>query len=685
MLPRVLAGSSVGSIVASIVATRTDEELRETFAKLESFDIGFFNNSRAVELVHHFLARGALHDMAYLQRKLRQLVGGYTFLEAYERTGRILNVSVCPADTNEPARLLNYLTAPHALVWSAVAASSAFPGLFAPQDILARNARGEEVPFNSLAGAYGGGSASAAHLAGAAGAAGGSAAAGGGGDAARRWRDGSLELDLPTFLLAEQFNCNHFVVSQCNPHIVPLLNLKRALGRKWADVFELELRHRCLQSQALLADLVPTKWLTLFTQPWEGDVTVVLPAALWNVGKSITNPTPEDLVRATKLGELHVWEKLSAIEANCAVEATLDACLARLANKARARPLSGLAARIPSWLCMGPGGPGGGVGPQVVASWGNPLDRGGDGDGGGGGGDGSGGNGGGSSGVAWGPWGPGGWRRTGSSAAVLDAAGAAAAAAAVAAPASAASVRACGPPPAGSPEAMAAAAAAAMAGHARVRYHHPPPGQPLAALSSGAGAGGGLLGATHYPASHHAVLPLHHQHEALAGDARVPRVQSWGSDAIADSVADFPADAAAAAAAFGGGGGAGGHHHHLHPHHHHHHLPRAAAAGGCAAGSPGGAVAAFALSGGSSEAATPRSGAADGLASGSGSASASMRASLAGSGGSGGLDPAVAARLDCCDPTASLDLWGGLLPLSSASAALEAAAEAGQALDVIAP
>jgi TAG lipase/steryl ester hydrolase/phospholipase A2/LPA acyltransferase len=31
MLPRVLAGSSVGSIVAGLVATRTDDELREMF------------------------------------------------------------------------------------------------------------------------------------------------------------------------------------------------------------------------------------------------------------------------------------------------------------------------------------------------------------------------------------------------------------------------------------------------------------------------------------------------------------------------------------------------------------------------------------------------------------------------------------------------------------------------------
>lgn len=60
----------------------------------------------------------------------------------------------------------------------------------------------------------------------------------------RRWRDGSLELDLPTFLLSEMFNCNHFIVSQTNPHIVPLLNLKKSLSRRWANLLELELRHR---------------------------------------------------------------------------------------------------------------------------------------------------------------------------------------------------------------------------------------------------------------------------------------------------------------------------------------------------------------------------------------------------------------------------------------------------------
>lgn len=81
------------------------------------------------------------------QRQLRLLLGDLTFQEAFERTGRVLNVVVCAADTNEPPRVLNYLTAPDAVIWSAVAASSAFPGLFQPTDMIARNAKGEYVRY----------------------------------------------------------------------------------------------------------------------------------------------------------------------------------------------------------------------------------------------------------------------------------------------------------------------------------------------------------------------------------------------------------------------------------------------------------------------------------------------------------------------------------------------------------
>ena len=89
--------------------------------------------------------RGPRADVEFLKKRLRAMLSDVTFLDAYQRTNRFLNVTVTAADTNEPPRMLNYLTAPHVIIWSAVAASSAFPGLFPPQDILARDPAGNFV------------------------------------------------------------------------------------------------------------------------------------------------------------------------------------------------------------------------------------------------------------------------------------------------------------------------------------------------------------------------------------------------------------------------------------------------------------------------------------------------------------------------------------------------------------
>ena len=63
-------------------------------------------------------------------------------------------------------------------------------------------------------------------------------------EASRRWRDGSLEEDLPMRTLSEMFNVNYFLVSQTNPHIVPALNMKRRLNRKLGNLLETEWKHR---------------------------------------------------------------------------------------------------------------------------------------------------------------------------------------------------------------------------------------------------------------------------------------------------------------------------------------------------------------------------------------------------------------------------------------------------------
>jgi hypothetical protein len=58
--------------------------------------------------------------------------------------------------------------------------------------------------------------------------------------------------------------------------------------------------HRCAQLKWIMPDWFPTKWVSLFTQPWEGDITLVLPSHMWNVGKSIVNPTSADIMSATR-------------------------------------------------------------------------------------------------------------------------------------------------------------------------------------------------------------------------------------------------------------------------------------------------------------------------------------------------------------------------------------------------
>lgn len=62
--------------------------------------------------------------------------------QAFDRTGRIVNITVAPQNKTDPPRLLNYLTAPHVLVWSAAVCSSSVPGVFEPSVLLVKDADG---------------------------------------------------------------------------------------------------------------------------------------------------------------------------------------------------------------------------------------------------------------------------------------------------------------------------------------------------------------------------------------------------------------------------------------------------------------------------------------------------------------------------------------------------------------
>ena len=108
---------------------------------------------------------------------------GLTFKEAFERTGRIVNINVSGSSTGgkRGALLLNHLTAPHVLIRSAVHASCCLPTVMHPTSLLAKAADGSTVPF---------------------------------GDDAAQWIDGSFTADIPRRRLSELFHVTQDVVSQ---------------------------------------------------------------------------------------------------------------------------------------------------------------------------------------------------------------------------------------------------------------------------------------------------------------------------------------------------------------------------------------------------------------------------------------------------------------------------------------
>ena len=111
LLPRVITGSSAGSIMGGILATHTDSELEEMLNP-EYIDFEWCSVFRPFDII-----KGqSVLDQKVLKKFIDRNIPEMTFLEAYQHTNRILNISISPADSHQFPRLLNYLTAPNVLM-----------------------------------------------------------------------------------------------------------------------------------------------------------------------------------------------------------------------------------------------------------------------------------------------------------------------------------------------------------------------------------------------------------------------------------------------------------------------------------------------------------------------------------------------------------------------------------------
>ncbi|PXF47544.1 Triacylglycerol lipase SDP1 [Gracilariopsis chorda] len=336
LLPKVVCGTSAGALIASIVGIFQDEELDEMLKSEDlinpltgdTFVFRYFDEHLTfARRLRRFISKGFIQDVKMLQDCLRKTFGDLTFEEAYTKTRRILNITVCPSrSSSDPPVLLNYLTAPHVLIWSAASASCALPLIFAPVELVAKSASGRMVPYHP--------------------------------DGVR-WIDGSISSDVPLARIGELFNVNHFIVSQTNPHVIPrsmpIMHTRAALLLK----SELQFRYW----QAMQMGLIPKLLSSIFPhfmQPYAGDVTIMPEVRLSDLGRLLSNPTRDAVLDYIRRGEIHAFPYLDRIRLHCLIERTLDQSVEYVATMARSDEETahetttsrryGLFGRVPSWL-----------------------------------------------------------------------------------------------------------------------------------------------------------------------------------------------------------------------------------------------------------------------------------------------------------------------------------------------
>ncbi|KAG2367348.1 acyl transferase/acyl hydrolase/lysophospholipase [Suillus spraguei] len=306
LLPRVIAGTSAGGLVAALVCTRTDAELKALLVPELAQKLTACEDTLTI-WVKRFWTTGARFDSVAWARKCTFFTrGSMTFREAYLRTGRILNISVVPADRHAPTKLLNYMTAPDTIIWTALLASAAVPGILNPVVLMQKLHDGRVVPWN-----WG-----------------------------SKFKDGSLRVDIPLQALKMYFNVTHPVVSQVNPHVhlfffaprgsagKPVAHRK---GKGWRGNFllsaaeqwlklELTKNFKVIRDLELLPQLLGQDWSSVFLQRFDGTVTIWPRTRILDWLHILSDPDSAELERMMKVGQIATWPKLHMIENRFRIE-----------------------------------------------------------------------------------------------------------------------------------------------------------------------------------------------------------------------------------------------------------------------------------------------------------------------------------------------------------------------------
>ncbi len=304
LLPRVISGSSAGSIVAAALAAYTDEEMQQLdFIRL--LESG--GNDAAALIRRWLIGVGDRFTAENTEQLIAATIPDLTFAEAYAKTGRQVSITVAPAEPHQRSRLLNAVSSPNVYLRSAAMASCAIPGVFPPVMLQAKNERGEPQPYLP----------------------------------ARRWVDGSVADDLPAKRLSRLFSTNHYIVSMVNPvarAFLPREERTRPL-RRAASSLGIGIGREVLNFYRGVAKKYGDNWPkfnmmlhgvhALLDQEYSGDINIVPKFRLQNPLKLISQPSTEELRVLVNEGRRATFSRLESVRRCTQISRTLEEILHR--------------------------------------------------------------------------------------------------------------------------------------------------------------------------------------------------------------------------------------------------------------------------------------------------------------------------------------------------------------------
>jgi predicted acylesterase/phospholipase RssA len=310
LLPEVITGTSGGALVAALVATRTNDELKTLLVPALAGKINACSEPFTIWIPRWWRTGARFDSIDWARRCSWFTHGSLTFREAYERSGRILNVSCVPSDPHSPTLLLNYLTSPDCVVWSAVLASAAVPGILNPVVLMTKLRDGTLAPYS-----FG-----------------------------HKWKDGSLRTDIPLKALNLHFNVNFSIVSQVNPHINLFFFSSRGSagepvthrrGRGWRGGFigsaleqylKLDLTKwlKVVKALELLPRPLGQDWSQIWLQHFSGTITIWPRSRISDFWRILSDPDPARLAIMLFVGQQSVFPKLLFLANRLKVERTIE-------------------------------------------------------------------------------------------------------------------------------------------------------------------------------------------------------------------------------------------------------------------------------------------------------------------------------------------------------------------------